>query len=78
MTTFATSFYPWLLRQAERTDPLGALARAAQQDPAWPKRTDALARLDRYLAGRGATVETRQALRRAYGEWLIATAGELR
>jgi hypothetical protein len=34
MTTFVTSFYPWLLRQAERTDPIGALAREARQDPA--------------------------------------------
>jgi uncharacterized protein YozE (UPF0346 family) len=78
MTTFVTSFYPWLLRQADRDDPVGALAREAQQDPAWPTRTDALPRLDRYLSGRGATVATRQALRRAYGEWLLATAGEVR
>ena len=78
MTTFVTSFYPWLLRQAERADPIGDLAREAQQDPAWPKRTDALPRLDRYLSGREATVETRRALRRAYGEWLLATAGEVR
>ena len=54
------------------------MAREAEQDPAWPKRTDALPRLDRYLSGRGATVGTRRALRRAYGEWLIATAGEVR
>lgn len=78
MTTFLTSFFPWLLRQADRTDPVGAVAREAAQDPAWPKRTDALPRLDRYLRGRGATVDTRRALRRAYGEWLIATAGEVR
>jgi uncharacterized protein YozE (UPF0346 family) len=78
MTTFVTSFYPWLLRQVARIDPVGALARAAQQDPAWPKRTDALPRLDQYLRNLEATVETRQALRRAYGEWLIATAGEVR
>ena len=78
MTTFVTSFYPWLLRQAARPDPVGALAREAQQDPAWPTRTDALPRLNRYLSGRGVTVETRQALRRAYGEWLIATAKEVR
>ena len=78
MTTFVTSFYPWLLLQADRVDPVGAVAREAQQDPAWPRRTDALPRLDRYLHGRGATVATRQALRRAYGEWLIATAGEVR
>ena len=78
MTTFVTSFYPWLLRQAERADPIGDLAREAQQDPAWPKRTDALPRLDRYLSGREATGETRRALRRAYGEWLLATAGEVR
>ena len=57
---------------------MGAVAREAEQDPAWPKRTDALPRLDRYLRNRGATGETRQALRRAYGEWLIATAGEVR
>ena len=57
---------------------MGAVAREAEQDPAWPKRTDALPRLDRYLRNRGATVETRRALRRAYGEWLIATAGEVR
>jgi uncharacterized protein YozE (UPF0346 family) len=73
-----TSFYPWLLRQADRDDPVGAVARAAAQDPAWPKRTDALPRLDRYLRNRGATLETRRALRRAYGEWLLATAGEVR
>jgi uncharacterized protein YozE (UPF0346 family) len=73
-----TSFYPWLLRQADRDDPVGAVARAAAQDPAWPKRTDALPRLDRYLRDRGTTLETRRALRRAYGEWLIATAGEVR
>jgi uncharacterized protein YozE (UPF0346 family) len=78
MTTFVTSFYPWLLRQADRPDPVGALARAAQQDPAWPRRTDALPRLDRYLAGRGAAVATRRALRRAYGEWLLATLTEVR
>jgi hypothetical protein len=57
---------------------VGAVAREAEQDPAWPKRTDALPRLDRYLSVRGATVETRRALRRAYGEWLTATAGEVR
>ena len=78
-----TSFYPWLLRQADRDDPwlaalTRAVARAAAQDPAWPKRTDALPRLDRYLRDRGATLETRRALRRAYGEWLLATAGEVR
>ena len=78
MTTFVTSFSPWLLRQAARDDPIGALAREAQQDPAWPKRTDALPRLDRYLSGREATVATRRALRWAYGEWLIATADEVR
>ena len=78
MTTFLTGFYPWLQRQTDRDDPVGAVARAAAQDPAWPKRTDALPRLDRYLRGRGATADTRQALRRAYGEWLIATAGEVR
>jgi uncharacterized protein YozE (UPF0346 family) len=78
MTTFVTSFYPWLLRQAERADPIGDLAREAQQDPAWPKRTDALPRLDRYLRDRGAGGAARRALRRAYGEWLIATAGEVR
>jgi len=78
MITFATRFSPWLLRQAERDDPIGALAREAQQDPAWPKRTDALPRLDRSLAGRGTPVATRQARRRASGEWLIATAGEVR
>ena len=77
MTTFVTSFYPWLLRQADRGDPVGALAREARQDPAWPTRTDALPRLDRYLRNRGAAVETRRALRRAYGEWLIATAAEV-
>ena len=54
------------------------MAREAERDPAWPKRTDALPRLDRYLSNRRATVDTRQALRRAYGEWLIATAGEVR
>jgi uncharacterized protein YozE (UPF0346 family) len=78
MTTFLTSFYPWLLRQTGRDDPVGAVAREAERDPAWPKRTDALPRLDRYLSNRRATVDTRQALRRAYGEWLIATAGEVR
>ena len=78
MTTFVTSFYPWLLHQAERDDPVGALAREARQDPAWPKRTDALPRLDRYLRNREATVDTRRALRRAYGARLIATAGEVR
>ena len=78
MTTFLTSFYPWLLRQAGRADPVGTVAREAAQDPAWPNRTDALPRLDRYLSGRGMPVATRQALRRAYGEWLIATAGEVR
>ena len=78
MTTFVTSFYPWLLRQADRDDPIGALAREAQQDPAWPRRTDALPRLDRYLSGRGVGAEARRALRRAYGEWLIATADEVK
>ena len=83
LTTFVTSFSPWLLRQADRDDPwlaalTRAVARAAAQDPAWPKRTDALPRLDRYLRDRGATLETRRALRRAYGEWLLATAGEVR
>ena len=78
MTAFATSFYPWLLRQAARDDPIGDLAREAHQDPAWPKKTDALPRLDRYLRDRGSGIATRRALRRAYGEWLIATAGELR
>jgi uncharacterized protein YozE (UPF0346 family) len=78
LTTFVTSFYPWLLRQADRADPVGDVARAAKVDPAWPKRTEALPRLDRYLTGREATVETRQALRRAYGEWLLVTAGEVR
>jgi uncharacterized protein YozE (UPF0346 family) len=78
LTTFVTSFYPWLLRQADRDDPVGALAREAERDPAWPKRTDALPRLDRYLSGRGTLVAARRALRRAYGEWLLATADEVR
>jgi uncharacterized protein YozE (UPF0346 family) len=78
MTTFATPFYRWLLLQLDRTDPVGDIARAMRDDPAWPKRTDALPRLDRYLVVAGATPDTRKALRRAYGEWLIATVEELR
>ena len=57
---------------------MGAVAREAERDPAWPKRTDALPRLDRYLSVRGATADTRRALRQAYGEWLLATAAEVR
>ena len=69
----------WLGRLAiDAAGTVGAVARAAQQDPAWPKRTDALPRLDRSLRDRGATLEARRALRRASGEWLLATAGEVR
>ena len=58
--------------------PAGEVAVEAGQRvrPLGPGRV--LRRLDRYLRNRGATGETRQALRRAYGEWLIATAGEVR
>jgi uncharacterized protein YozE (UPF0346 family) len=71
------SFYRWLQRQGARADPVGDLARDARRDAAWPKRTNALPRLDRYLRDRGAGVLARRALRRAYGEWVLATADEL-
>jgi hypothetical protein len=62
------SFSSWLRLQGARADPVGDLARAARADPAWPARTDALPRLDRYLRQRGAPLAQRRALRRAYGE----------
>jgi hypothetical protein len=71
------SFFRWLQTQGARADPVGDLARAARADPAWPTRSDALPRLDRYLRQRGAPLPQRRALRRAYGEWLIATTNEL-
>jgi uncharacterized protein YozE (UPF0346 family) len=71
------SFYRWLQIQGARVDPVGDLARDARVDPAWPKRTEALLRLDRYLRDRGAGLGARLALRRAYGEWLIVTADDL-
>jgi hypothetical protein len=71
------SFFRWLQIQGARADPVGDLARVARADPAWPTRSDALSRLDRYLRQRGAPLPQRRALRRAYGEWLIATANEL-
>jgi hypothetical protein len=71
------SFYRWLQLQGARVDPVGDLVRTVRLDPAWPQRTDALPRLDRYLRNRGAALGSRRALRRAYGEWLIATADDL-
>ena len=70
-------FFRWLQLQGVRVDPVGDLARAARADPAWPTRTDALLRLDRSLRQRGTPLPQRRALRRASGEWLIATADEL-
>ena len=60
----------WLLRQRDRDDPIGDLARDVANDNQWPSPLiDGESPFCDYLAFRGACIEARAALRTAWAEY---------
>lgn len=64
-----SSFYRWLLKQEDRDDPIGDLAKDTQKDEAFPINTNALKNIESHLINRLACDEAIQALREAHVEF---------
>jgi uncharacterized protein YozE (UPF0346 family) len=69
------TFTEWLLRQADRADPVGDLAGDVTRDPDWPTSGRGLSRFVVYLRNRGACDGAIAALRAAWCEWQEVTHG---
>jgi uncharacterized protein YozE (UPF0346 family) len=63
------TFRAWLREQQHRDDPVGDLARVADQDNRFPRRNAKLRKLVRHLEEQEAVPGAKEALHRAWGEW---------
>ena len=63
------TFSNWLQLQADRTDPIGDLARDVAADPRWPRSAKIVESYERYLAQRGADPNVIAALFDAWAEY---------
>lgn len=63
------TFAAWLLAQQHRTDWIGDLARAARNDPQFPRQAAPLAIYDRVRAHLGDDAQMLHALHAALNEW---------
>ena len=64
------SFWMWLKHQRDRDDPVGDIARDAQNDKCWPRGSPPWRRLRRHLLDKHNPSEAAyDAMHRAYGEW---------
>jgi uncharacterized protein YozE (UPF0346 family) len=66
------SFYEWLMKQVDRNDPVGDLARDAKSDNQFPVSATHFGRVLGHLAAMGAGQPAKQALQEAWREYRSA------
>lgn len=65
----AATFYGWLMRQRQRDDPVGDLARDAKLDSTFPRAAQTHNGVLRHLEEYGASYPAQEAFERAWKEW---------